>query len=139
MEPERDFFKKQRFSHALEQIKSQDINRSHSKRLSNKGFSKSKLICEEEIDFERESELLGEDLILTKVKSAVKKNSVDSEPFPSTRNANESIQFIKTTGGKTKITIDRSQRTKFEVTPIKYDFSVYIRNLPRVMSERKLR
>jgi hypothetical protein len=102
----------------------------------NQGLYNSKLINEEVIDFEKETDLLGEDLMKQSnlnMRNEQYLKSEDFQPFPSTKAYTRIINF----------TIHNKSENMSELPSHEFNFInnffVYISNMPKMMTERKLK
>lgn len=131
------------FKHSILQIKKTNLTPFISNPDTNTGIYKSKLINEEEIDFEKESDLLGEDFTQfskLSLRGDKIKNMPYSQPFPSTQ-SNESLylNLSKNFIDNSQFTQDKNQYKSKEINQLNYTYNVHIKNLPKILSERKLR
>jgi hypothetical protein len=129
------------FENVIGQIKKANTNIPLMKKpLDNQGLYNSKLINEEDIDFEKESDFLGEDVIELsnlRIKNEPLLKPDNNQPFPSTKsNNNKLIKILKTDEGKNLIKINRLEGQQLNL--IKNN-SVVICNMPKMMTERKLK
>jgi RNA recognition motif-containing protein len=132
------------FTHALK-----DIKRSHTKTTVNKANNEDMII-----DFDEESEKLGEDIqtinFSSKIKSAVVKTN--QTPYPVSLKARESdkpnsrVTIIKSQNGSTKIILNKKSSNNendntFDLCNELHSkaYIVFIRNLSTLMTETKLK